>query len=285
MVILWQSTPCRRSPRRSPWATGPASSTSLRSSSRRRRSLRRSPRSPPLLPRARRLALRRPCRRSLRGAATLLLLRPGEPDSDLPMIPDDSQRCVDSLQNSLRSRNIHLAGPNATCDAVLCFCGIRLHQIGSLSCPAAFNSSPPPPAAAAPSPPPPCGTSRRTAATLRTPLKSRAAGGGGRQGRMFSTDCQLMALTWLLARNRTTYIATVSAALRAIMYSSHTAAPYRCSSDQENMPLAVDSLRFDRHDGSLAGGVAATAAVFRAGPYGCAAALLSSFLLSLSVLT
>ncbi|CAA7394654.1 unnamed protein product [Spirodela intermedia] len=221
---------------------------------------------------------------------------PGEPDSDLPMIPDDSQRCVDSLQNSLRSRNIHLAGPNATCDAVLCFCGIRLHQIGSLSCPAAFNSSPAAarrrravPTAAVRDLEKNCRNSSYAGCTRclesLDKLKSRAAGGGGRQGRMFSTDCQLMALTWLLARNRTTYIATVSAALRAIMYSSHTAAPYRCSSDQENMPLAVDSLRFDRHDGSLAGGVAATAAVFRAGPYGCAAALLSSFLLSLSVLT
>ena len=34
-----------------------------------------------------------------------------------------------------------LAQPNASCDAILCFCGIRLHQIGSLSCPAAFNVS------------------------------------------------------------------------------------------------------------------------------------------------
>ncbi|KAJ0432388.1 putative SPARK domain-containing protein [Helianthus annuus] len=57
----------------------------------------------------------------------------------MPMMPDDSQNCVNSLQNSLQIRNIHLPQPNASCDAVLCFCGIRLHQIGSLSCPAAFN--------------------------------------------------------------------------------------------------------------------------------------------------
>lgn len=102
---------------------------------------------------------------------------------------------------------------------------------------------------------------------------------------MFGTDCQLMALTWLLARNRTTYIATVSAALRAIMYSSRAAAPHRCSSDQENMPLAVDSLRFDRHDSTPAGHAAATAtATFWAGPLGGAAVLLSSFVLSLSIL-
>lgn len=59
--------------------------------------------------------------------------------SDLPMLPDeDSQKCVDSLQNSLLSRNIRLPQPNATCDALLCFCGIRLHSITSRICPAAF---------------------------------------------------------------------------------------------------------------------------------------------------
>lgn len=57
------------------------------------------------------------------------------------MMPDDSQKCVNSLQTSLLSRNIRIPQPNATCDAILCFCGIRLHQISSLSCPAAFNVS------------------------------------------------------------------------------------------------------------------------------------------------
>lgn len=61
------------------------------------------------------------------------------PESDLPMMPDDSQRCVNALQSSLLSRGIRIPQPNASCDAILCFCGIRLHQISSLSCPAAFN--------------------------------------------------------------------------------------------------------------------------------------------------
>lgn len=60
-------------------------------------------------------------------------------EADLPMMPDDSQKCVNALQSSLLSRNIRLPQPNASCDAILCFCGIRLHQISSLSCPAAFN--------------------------------------------------------------------------------------------------------------------------------------------------
>lgn len=61
--------------------------------------------------------------------------------SDLPMMPDDSQKCVNTLQSSLLDRKIHIPQPNNSCDAVLCFCGIRLHQISSLTCTAAFNIS------------------------------------------------------------------------------------------------------------------------------------------------
>lgn len=62
-------------------------------------------------------------------------------EGELPMMPDDSQKCVNSLQTALVSKNIRIPQPNATCDPILCFCGIRLHQISSLSCPAAFNVS------------------------------------------------------------------------------------------------------------------------------------------------
>lgn len=68
---------------------------------------------------------------------------PAAASAELPAVPDDSQKCVDSLQSSLVSRNIRIPQPNASCDAVLCFCGIRLHQITSLSCPAAFNGTAP----------------------------------------------------------------------------------------------------------------------------------------------
>lgn len=60
-------------------------------------------------------------------------------EPDQPMMPDDSQKCVNSLQSALVSKNVKIPQPNASCDAILCFCGIRLHQISSLSCPAAFN--------------------------------------------------------------------------------------------------------------------------------------------------
>ncbi|KAL1812853.1 hypothetical protein DCAR_0625109 [Daucus carota subsp. sativus] len=186
--------------------------------------------------------------------------------SDLPMMPDDSQKCVNTLQSSLLDRKIHIPQPNNSCDAVLCFCGIRLHQISSLTCTAAFNIS---------------GTSRNatpTAAvknlehncrnssyagctkclgalqklkgdgkngTSRHHPDEDSDGNGDRARKMLNRDCQLMGLTWLLARNKTAYIPTVSAVLRAIMYSAH---PHesKCSPDQENMPLAVDSLQLDK---------------------------------------
>lgn len=58
---------------------------------------------------------------------------------DLPMMPDDSQKCVNTMQSALLNKNVKIPQPNASCDPILCFCGIRLHQISSLSCPAAFN--------------------------------------------------------------------------------------------------------------------------------------------------
>ncbi|KAK4355865.1 hypothetical protein RND71_024836 [Anisodus tanguticus] len=185
--------------------------------------------------------------------------------SDLPMMPDDSQKCVNTLQSSLQSRNIHLPQPNATCDAVLCFCGIRLHQITSLSCPAAFNltgSKNATPTAAVRNLERNCRNSSYSGCTRCLGALQKLNGdgknrthkmdytGGDRVSKMLSRDCQLMGLTWLLARNKTAYIPTVSAVLRAIMYSRHPPHESKCSPDQENMPLAVDSLQFEKMDSS-----------------------------------
>ncbi|KAF6163339.1 hypothetical protein GIB67_025203 [Kingdonia uniflora] len=177
--------------------------------------------------------------------------------SDQPMMPDDSQKCVNSLQNSLTKRNIHITQPNATCDAILCFCGIRLHQISSLSCPAAFNLSDyrnATPTAAVRNLEKSCRNSTYSGCTKCLGALQKVKGGknvtdkgSDRANKMFSRDCQLMGLTWLLARNKTAYIPTVSAVLRAIMYSEHP--PHdstTCSPDRENMPLAVDSLQFEK---------------------------------------
>ncbi|KAL2331762.1 hypothetical protein Fmac_019343 [Flemingia macrophylla] len=189
------------------------------------------------------------------------------PSADLPMMPaDDSQKCVNSLQDSLRNRSIRIPQPNATCDAILCFCGIRLHKITTLSCPNAFNLTVSAAAIRNVS-----GTHNATpTAVVRSLEKNcRNASYAGctqclnalqkikgckkekekeneseRAKKMFKLDCQLMALTWLLGRNKTAYIPTVSAVLRALMYSAY---PHqsKCSPDQENMPLAVDSLQFE----------------------------------------
>ncbi|KAK7257481.1 hypothetical protein RIF29_31497 [Crotalaria pallida] len=176
---------------------------------------------------------------------------------DLPMMPDDSQKCVNSLQDSLLSRNVRIPQPNASCDAILCFCGIRLHQISSLSCPAAFNVSGSlknaTPTAAVHNLEKNCrnssyaGCTQCLGALQKLKGNKTEKGHGGSESRvkkMFNRDCQLMGLTWLLAKNKTAYIPTVSAVLRAIMYSAH---PHesKCSPDQENMPLAVDSLQFE----------------------------------------
>ncbi|RWV88481.1 hypothetical protein GW17_00049426 [Ensete ventricosum] len=205
--------------------------------------------------------------------------------ADGPMMPDDNQKCVDSLQSALERRDIRLPRPNATCDTVLCYCGIRLHQIGSLRCPTAFNVSG---GATAPRNVTPtasvrqlerdcrnasyagCNRCLHSLEKVRFPLrlcslKENGGGVGGDNGdratKMLGRDCQLMGLTWLLARNKTAYIPTVSAVLRAVLYSAHPppqaddsggGSGYKCSPDQENMPLAVDSLQFPHQPASAA---------------------------------
>ncbi|KAF5746009.1 hypothetical protein HS088_TW06G00174 [Tripterygium wilfordii] len=180
-------------------------------------------------------------------------------EPDLPMMPDDSQRCVNSLQSALLSKNVRIPQPNATCDPILCFCGIRLHQISSLSCPAAFNVSAGfhnvTPTAAVKNLEKNCRNSSYAGCTKCLGALQKLKGGfrngtedhstSERAHKMFNRDCQLMGLTWLLARNKTAYIPTVSAVLRAIMYSAYPPHESKCSPDQENMPLAVDSLQFE----------------------------------------
>ena len=123
---------------------------------------------------------------------------------------------------------------------------------------------------------------------------SHEATGGDRARRMLGLDCQLMGLTWLLAKNKTAYIPTVSAVLRAMLYSAHptesagggshsriaggsgSAAPPRCSPDQENMPLAVDSLQFEH-----ASSTSSAAAVLQVLPRGIDCSLLCFLVLCL----
>eukprot|EP01018_Ginkgo_biloba_P005042 Gb_13120 [translate_table: standard] len=177
---------------------------------------------------------------------------------DMPVLPDDSQTCVNNLQSSLQSRGIHLPQPNETCDPILCFCGIRLHRISSLSCPQAFNATAQPHSNVTTGTP----VLRALERNCRTPTFSgctrclktlhklngmaETEEASDRTSRINSRDCELMGLTWLLARNKTAYIPTVSAVFRAVMYSGLSPQTTSCSADHEKMPLAVDSSQLDQ---------------------------------------
>lgn len=71
-----------------------------------------------------------------------------------------------------------------------------------------------------------------------------------RTTKMHNKDCQLMGLTWLLAKNRTAYMHTVSAVLRALMMSTDGSTPRSCTLSSDGMPLAVDSSEIPDHSSS-----------------------------------
>lgn len=63
-----------------------------------------------------------------------------------------------------------------------------------------------------------------------------------RTSKMQNKDCELMGLTWLLAKNRSAYIHTVTAVLRATMMTTDVnSIAQSCTLDSDRMPLAVDS--------------------------------------------
>lgn len=170
---------------------------------------------------------------------------------DLPMLPDDSETCLDGLQNALVNRGVELVKPNETCDLVYCFCGIRLHPF---SCPEAFRVSE---------------NGKLVGDDRIKKLETDCLGNLGlagcskclqtlhllddkktktnmsnieeRSNKMHTKDCKLMGLTWLLAKDRPSYIHTVSAVLRAMMMSTNGTDPRTCSVASYGMPLAVDS--------------------------------------------
>ncbi|GKB79706.1 uncharacterized GPI-anchored protein [Tanacetum coccineum] len=167
-------------------------------------------------------------------------------DHDLPMLPNDSETCIDNLENGLRTKGIELMRMNETCDVVYCECGIRLHP---LSCPEAFsvnmagdlvgnyrvkkleksclNNG--------------CSKCLKTLQMLNKVDNVTANKSEERTSKMQNEDCEQMGLTWLLAKNRSAYIDTVSAILRATMMSNDVnSIPESCTLN-DGMPLAVDS--------------------------------------------
>ncbi|KAJ7544121.1 hypothetical protein O6H91_09G065300 [Diphasiastrum complanatum] len=177
--------------------------------------------------------------------AKMALQTPAPQSFEMPVPPDDSQVCSTSLQGALQDRNVHLSPPNASCDLIVCFCGIRLHQIESLNCPlrlhhgTSSNYTQTPMFRAMETN---CTDSSHNGctkclATLETPVTSSLQIEAV-TSKTNAADCRMMGLLWLLASNKTLYLPTVSAVLRAMVYQSNS---MQCSLDKENMPLAYDS--------------------------------------------
>ncbi|KAF8399007.1 hypothetical protein HHK36_014874 [Tetracentron sinense] len=201
------------------------------------------------------------------GTALSMAGRMTDEPYDLPVLPGDSETCVDNLEKALKGRGMELAGPNETCDMVYCYCGIRLHP---LSCPEAFTASNEGKLVGDVS------VKRLERDCLSSKKKNNGYEGLGRcskclnrlyqlnkeksgnssksdrTSKMHNRDCELMGLTWLLAKNRTAYIPTVSAVFRALMMSPDSSDPQSCSLSSDGMPLAVDSAELDNASSSHA---------------------------------
>ncbi|XP_074271626.1 putative GPI-anchored protein At4g28100 [Silene latifolia] len=187
---------------------------------------------------------------------------------EMPDLPDDSETCVDALENVMRDKGLNLVKPNETCDVVYCYCGIRLHP---LTCSSAFRvddkgeivgdsrvdslerhclSSG-------------TGTKNRLARCSKClhslySLKKSPSGSGnatrseGRTEKMRGRDCELMGLTWLLNKDRDAYMSTVTSVMRVLMLNPDSPDPLSCSLSSDGLPLAVDSVEIDGQSSSVA---------------------------------
>ncbi|XP_058726779.1 uncharacterized GPI-anchored protein At4g28100-like [Vicia villosa] len=174
----------------------------------------------------------------------------------MPLVPDDSETCVDGLEKALKVRGIKIVNPNASCDLVYCYCGIRLHPF---NCPDSFSVT----------------KSGELVGdeSVRKLEKSCLSGDkhvngfqglGGcsmclnslyllnkktsnsskeqdRTAKIHNKDCELMGLTWLLSKNQTTYVHTVTDVLRALLLNNDGSKPQSCTLNSDGMPLAVYS--------------------------------------------
>lgn len=184
----------------------------------------------------------------------------------MPLLPDDSETCVNELGKALEVRGIELTKPNDTCDVVYCFCGIRLHH---LTCPDAFSVSQRGellgdasvrrleknclsssadvnglPGLGG------CSKCLNTLYLLNKKTSNSSKAEEDRTTKIHNKDCELMGLTWLLAKNRTAYMHTVSGVLRALMLNTDGSYPQSCSLNSDGMPLAVDSSQISDHSSS-----------------------------------
>ncbi|KAL8135112.1 putative GPI-anchored protein At4g28100 [Apium graveolens] len=184
-----------------------------------------------------------------------------EKTSHLPMLPDESETCVKNLEKGLKNKGMNLLKPNATCDLVYCYCGITLHP---LSCPESFFVSPKTGKLVGDSSVKKleknclstnlngfvglhkCSNCLNTLYLLNEDKTRNSSKSEERNHKMHSRDCELMGLTWLLAKNRSAYIHTVSEVLRAIMMNKDgSSSPQSCSLNSDGMPLPVNSFEIN----------------------------------------
>ncbi|KAJ6792842.1 putative uncharacterized GPI-anchored protein [Iris pallida] len=181
------------------------------------------------------------------SALSLPAARPSSQLPDLPDLPDDPEFCAGEVDRAMRARGLELPRPNATCDAAYCYCGVRLRR---MSCEGGFVAD------AAGRSWVPRDALRRTLgrgcrrsglagcnACLRA--LNQLNGNVSASASKDSRECQLMGVTWLLARNTTLYLPTATSVLRAFMASpdqfSGSAGPASCSVPHDEMPFAVGS--------------------------------------------
>ncbi|KAJ4972624.1 hypothetical protein NE237_005798 [Protea cynaroides] len=184
--------------------------------------------------------------------------------NDLPVLPDDSEACVSTLENALQEKRIQLLQPNETCDLVYCYCGIRLQP---LTCPEAFSVSKEGKLFGGENVKrleKDCLSNNHGFSSLAgcskclnslyqlNEEKSVDSSKADRNNKMHNKDCEVMGLTWLLAENRTAYIPTVTSVLRALMMRTDGSDPKSCSLTTDGMPLAVGSADLDSQSSSTA---------------------------------
>ncbi|CAA7402212.1 unnamed protein product [Spirodela intermedia] len=216
-------------------------------------------------------------------AAAVKLQTSATQSSDLPVLPDDSETCMDGVQKALRGHGVALGDVNGTCDVAYCYCGVRLRP---LSCPrglrlergsdgrwiAGDDHARRLEKDCAAGGPGSCTRCLRSLYQEKEDGASHGGGGsaagggnsevlsvrGGKLGR--SRDCQLMALTWLLGRNRTLYMPTVTRVLRTLMMTPANGRPLSCSLSRDGIPLAVNYVQLDESSSSSSSAAATAAA-------------------------
>ncbi|KAK1281177.1 hypothetical protein QJS04_geneDACA002897 [Acorus gramineus] len=145
---------------------------------------------------------------------------------DLPVLPDDSESCVYAAEKALNARGVEMRAPNGTCDVVYCYCGVRLRP---LSCPEAFRVGADGRWAeddkvrrierdcSARSGVAGCSRCLRSLHQLSGTQRNNRSANNDRKGEVRSRECEAMGVTWLLAKNRTAYMPTLTSVLKALV--------------------------------------------------------------------